>query len=145
MRLRLSTTLFTPVTGVDLDATLSDAWPQRTTITAAYGHLLVQRYEKVGGTSHRLELRTAAGRVYLYHLIPARLEGRWILEATDAGDTTTVFSSTFVVERLPLVLRMLGPVTGLRRALRRRNREQARQVFDVLHRAGDGPPTFRAW
>lgn len=104
-------------------------------VEAIGGHLIIQHYREVTATPTRVEMHSARSRVYLFHLVPAHLQVRWTMTATERTAESSEFRCTVELILNP-VLRVLGGLSGLGPAIRRHTRiETVGFARDIVRKA----------
>jgi hypothetical protein len=71
------------------------------------GNLIIQHYRAVRTEPARVEMYSAASRVYLLHLIPVRASVRWVLAVTPLSASSSALTCSVEVTLAP-VLAILG-------------------------------------
>jgi len=86
------------------------------------GNLLVQHYQMAAAAAHRVVMHSRETRVYLFHVVPARIEVIWTVEVEPRTDQSATFRCS-VETRMPTHLRALARLALLPIFLRRHTRE----------------------
>lgn len=112
-------------------------------VEAIGGHLIIQHYREVAGSSAYVEMFSSRSRVYLFHLVPAPIQVRWTMSAKRRDAGTSEFSCT-VELTMGLVLRFLGSISGLSPAIRRHTLIETRGFADDIVRKAKAKPHPRS-
>jgi hypothetical protein len=78
-------------------------------------------------------MSSTRSRVYLFHLVPARIQDRWTMTAAAKTAGTSEFTCTVELIMNPL-LRFLGGTSGLSPAIRRHTLIETRGFADDIVR-----------
>ncbi|MBY0561015.1 hypothetical protein [Hyphomicrobium sp.] len=102
------------------------------------GHLLVHHYLADEFEPHRVVLRSRDTRVYVMHLLPAKIEVIWIMEVEPRESRSAAFRCTVVV-RAPPLLNLVAKLGLLPVFLRWHvRRETPLFAADVVRKIGEG-------
>ncbi|EXG82099.1 hypothetical protein [Cryptosporangium arvum] len=119
--------------------TVQDGVRGTVNVEAIGGHLIIQHYREVTASPTHVEMHSRRSRVYLFHLVPAHLQVRWTMSATEQTAETSEFLCTVELILSPL-LRVLGGMSGLSPAIRRHTRiETVGFARDIVRKAKAKP------
>jgi hypothetical protein len=102
------------------------------------GHLIVQHYHEVSAKPSRVEMLSKSSRVYLFHLVPATIQVRWVMAVEARTEDTSEFRCTVELIMSPL-LRFLGAISLLGFAIRSHTVEETKLFGDdIVRKIGKG-------
>jgi hypothetical protein len=102
-------------------------------VEAIGGHLIIQHYREVTASPTHVEMFSRRSRVYLFHLVPAHIQVRWTMSATERTAEVSEFHCTVELILSPL-LRLLGSLSGLSPAIRKHTRIETKGFADDIVR-----------